>query len=344
MVLGKISIEFGVHATATKWFNLAAKQLHNVQNLTDRVHKATLHHGDDWHHNESIKHWTCIIGGKVTTFEEIIESVDEPNKTITYNIFSEDIGRQYKAFKFILQVIDKDHDGAIIKWSIEYEGIDEEVNPPYDYIEFLHTSSRDCIGATTLDEYRKHVEKDPALERRFQPVKYRFLPDKAIDLIDKVGELQDREIDLKGEISTLVEKGKEMSKAESKISIEFGVHATATKWFNLLAKQLHDVQNLTERVHKAKLHHGDDWHDNESIKHWTSTIGYITYHESIESIDEPNKTMTYKVYGIDKDHGNTIIKWSIEYEGNGEEVDPPYGFIQYLYKSNRDIDGHLLKA
>jgi ATP-dependent Clp protease ATP-binding subunit ClpB len=27
-----------------------------------------------------------------------------------------------------------------------------------------------CIGATTLDEYRQHVEKDPALERRFQPV------------------------------------------------------------------------------------------------------------------------------------------------------------------------------
>ena len=27
-----------------------------------------------------------------------------------------------------------------------------------------------CIGATTLDEYRNHIEKDPALERRFQPV------------------------------------------------------------------------------------------------------------------------------------------------------------------------------
>ena len=27
-----------------------------------------------------------------------------------------------------------------------------------------------CIGATTVGEYRKHVEKDPALERRFQPV------------------------------------------------------------------------------------------------------------------------------------------------------------------------------
>src|SRR5205085_723820 len=28
-----------------------------------------------------------------------------------------------------------------------------------------------CIGATTLDEYRQHIEKDAALERRFQPVK-----------------------------------------------------------------------------------------------------------------------------------------------------------------------------
>lgn len=27
-----------------------------------------------------------------------------------------------------------------------------------------------CIGATTLDEYRQHIEKDPALERRFQQV------------------------------------------------------------------------------------------------------------------------------------------------------------------------------
>src|SRR5208337_596079 len=27
-----------------------------------------------------------------------------------------------------------------------------------------------CVGATTLDEYRKHVEKDAALARRFQPV------------------------------------------------------------------------------------------------------------------------------------------------------------------------------
>ena len=102
-----------------------------------------------------------------------------------------------------------------------------------------------CIGATTLDEYRKYIEKDAALERRFQKVmvdepsveatiailrglqeKYelhhgieitdpaivaaaelshryitdRFLPDKAIDLIDEAGSRIKMEIDSKPEV------------------------------------------------------------------------------------------------------------------------------------------------
>src|SRR5580658_5265502 len=97
-----------------------------------------------------------------------------------------------------------------------------------------------CIGATTLDEYRKHIEKDPALERRFQPVyinepsveetiailrglkeryevhpgiriqdaalvaaatlshRYiadRFLPDKAVDLVDEAASRLRMELD-----------------------------------------------------------------------------------------------------------------------------------------------------
>ena len=102
-----------------------------------------------------------------------------------------------------------------------------------------------CVGATTLDEYRKYVEKDAALERRFQKVlvdepsvestiailrglqeKYelhhgvaitdpaivaaaelshryitdRFLPDKAIDLIDEAASRVKMEIDSKPEV------------------------------------------------------------------------------------------------------------------------------------------------
>jgi ATP-dependent Clp protease ATP-binding subunit ClpB len=101
-----------------------------------------------------------------------------------------------------------------------------------------------CIGATTLDEYKKHVEKDPALARRFQPVyvseptvedtisilrglkeKYeqhhgvriadsaivaaatlsnryitdRFLPDKAIDLVDEAAARLKMQVDSKPE-------------------------------------------------------------------------------------------------------------------------------------------------
>lgn len=101
-----------------------------------------------------------------------------------------------------------------------------------------------CVGATTLDEYRKHVEKDPALARRFQPVfieeptvedtisilrglkeKYeqhhkvrisdsalvaaatlsnryitdRFLPDKAIDLMDEAAARLRMQVDSKPE-------------------------------------------------------------------------------------------------------------------------------------------------
>ena len=101
-----------------------------------------------------------------------------------------------------------------------------------------------CVGATTLDEYRKHVEKDAALARRFQPVfvdeptvedtisilrglkeKYeqhhkvrisdsalvaaatlsnryitdRFLPDKAIDLMDEAASRLRMQVDSKPE-------------------------------------------------------------------------------------------------------------------------------------------------
>jgi len=38
------------------------------------------------------------------------------------------------------------------------------------------------VGATTLDEYRKHIEKDKALERRFQPV---FLSEPSVEIPSK---------------------------------------------------------------------------------------------------------------------------------------------------------------
>lgn len=123
-----------------------------------------------------------------------------------------------------------------------------------------------CIGATTLDEYRKYIEKDPALERRFQPVlvdeptvedtisilrglkeryevyhgvkindsalvsavtlsnRYisdRFLPDKAIDLVDEACALIKTELDsLPAELDELKRKVMQMEIEETALKKE----------------------------------------------------------------------------------------------------------------------------
>jgi len=79
---GKITTEIGVHATAEKWFNLFAKQLHHVQNLAERVHGTKLHHGEDWHHPESIKHWTYVIGNS-TSDNSVTRN---PNVVFSFNL------------------------------------------------------------------------------------------------------------------------------------------------------------------------------------------------------------------------------------------------------------------
>ncbi len=123
-----------------------------------------------------------------------------------------------------------------------------------------------CIGATTLDEYRKYIEKDPALERRFQPVtvnepsvadtisilrglkeryeifhgvrihdraliaaatlsnRYitdRFLPDKAIDLVDEAAAMIRTEIDsMPSEMDSLSRKITQLEIEETALAKE----------------------------------------------------------------------------------------------------------------------------
>ena len=129
-----------------------------------------------------------------------------------------------------------------------------------------------CIGATTLDEYRKHVEKDAALERRFQPVfvgepsvedtiailrglkgryeahhkgvkikdsalvaaaelsqRYiadRFLPDKAIDLVDEAASRLAMELEsVPGEIDEVQRRLMQLELAHRQLAEETEEHA-----------------------------------------------------------------------------------------------------------------------
>jgi len=152
-----------------------------------------------------------------------------------------------------------------------------------------------AIGATTLDEYRKHIEKDPALERRFQPVfvdepseedaisilrglkeKYevhhgvritdgaivaavqlsvryitdRFLPDKAIDLIDEAASKLRIEIDsMPEELDTLERKIKQLEIEREALKRE--KDEASAKRLNELEQELSE---LNEEKNKLKMH------------------------------------------------------------------------------------------
>ena len=175
-----------------------------------------------------------------------------------------------------------------------------------------------CIGATTLDEYRKHVEKDAALARRFQPVfvgepdqtdaisilrglkeKYelhhgvrisdaaiiaavqlsqryiaeRFLPDKAIDLVDEAAsrlrmqidskpeeldELDRRVVQMKIERAALTKETDEMSRERlARLETELGtleeeLSALSARW-QAEKNKLADSQKTQEALEAARL-------------------------------------------------------------------------------------------
>jgi ATP-dependent Clp protease ATP-binding subunit ClpB len=158
-----------------------------------------------------------------------------------------------------------------------------------------------CVGATTLDEYRKHIEKDAALERRFQPVlvqepsvedtiailrglkeryeihhgvrimdsaliaaavlssRYisdRFLPDKAIDLIDEAASRLRIEIDsLPTEIDEVERRIKQLEVERQALKKE---KDKASK--DRLEKLEQELAKLKEESLEMKAH----WHNEKS--------------------------------------------------------------------------------
>jgi ATP-dependent Clp protease ATP-binding subunit ClpB len=151
-----------------------------------------------------------------------------------------------------------------------------------------------CIGATTLDEYRKHIEKDAALERRFQPVivdqpsvedtisilrglkpryevhhgvriqdsalvaaallsnRYitdRFLPDKAIDLVDEAASHRRVELDsTPSEIDALDRRVRQLQVEQEALKKE-----TDTASRERREKVEREIANLSEQLRTMRL-------------------------------------------------------------------------------------------
>jgi ATP-dependent Clp protease ATP-binding subunit ClpB len=151
-----------------------------------------------------------------------------------------------------------------------------------------------CVGATTLDEYRKHIEKDAALERRFQPViidqpsvedtisilrglkqryevhhgvriqdsalvaaavlsnRYitdRFLPDKAIDLVDEAASRRRVELDSKpSEIDALERRILQLQVEQEALKKETDAASRERR-----SRVEQEMANLKEQLHSLKL-------------------------------------------------------------------------------------------
>ncbi|HVV64918.1 MAG TPA: ATP-dependent chaperone ClpB [Rhizomicrobium sp.] len=233
-----------------------------------------------------------------------------------------------------------------------------------------------CIGATTLDEYRKHVEKDAALARRFQPVfvdqptvedtisilrglkeKYevhhgvritdaaivaastlsnryitdRFLPDKAIDLMDEAAsrlrmqvdskpeeldELDRRVIQLKIEREALRKETDKASKdrlaaLEGELGeLEEKATSLTAKW-QQEKKSVQDVQNLKEQLDKARAEVEIAQRRGDFARAGELTYGVIPgLEKQISAIDERNKAALVNEAVTPENIAQVVSRWT----------------------------------
>lgn len=171
----------------------------------------------------------------------------------------------------------------------------------------LARGSLHCIGATTIDEYRKYIEKDAALERRFQPIlvsepsledtisilrgikeKYevhhgvqitdnalvaaatlseryiadRFLPDKAIDLIDEACSR------LRLEIDSMPQELDEIERRLRQLEIEKLSLKKETDKLSLgrLEKVKEEISEISETRNRLKMQWEQEKHELEKIR------------------------------------------------------------------------------
>jgi ATP-dependent Clp protease ATP-binding subunit ClpB len=241
-----------------------------------------------------------------------------------------------------------------------------------------------CIGATTLDEYRKHVEKDAALERRFQPVlvnppsvedtisilrglreryeshhrvrikdsalvaaavlsnRYiadRFLPDKAIDLVDEAA------AKLRTEITSMPAELDEISRRVTQLEIERTalkkeIDAASRDRLQKLEKELTDLNgqrdalqaqwqaekeavqklgNLREQINKTKaeIEHAERLARSGDSKQLelVSRLQYGTLPELERQLKAEEAILTHKQIG-----GQKLLKEEVDEEDIAEVI------------------------
>lgn len=268
-----------------------------------------------------IKNNPCLIGepgvGKTAVVEGLAQRIVEGNipeilkskRVISLDLTSMIAGAKYRGefeerLKKTMEEIVKDKDIIIfideIHTIIGAGGAEGAIDASNILKPALARGEIQCIGATTIDEYRKYIEKDSALERRFQPInvgepskeetleilkglrdKYeahhrveitdealkasvnlsdryitdRFMPDKAIDLIDEgAAKVRIQSLTTPPDLKDLEEKIENIGKEKEE--------AIRVQDFERAAKLRDQERSLKEQLNNKK----DNWDTQNSIK------------------------------------------------------------------------------
>ncbi|MBX7146663.1 MAG: ATP-dependent chaperone ClpB [Alphaproteobacteria bacterium] len=233
-----------------------------------------------------------------------------------------------------------------------------------------------CVGATTLDEYRKYIEKDAALARRFQPVyinepsvidtisilrglkeKYelhhgvritdsalvaaatlsnryisdRFLPDKAIDLVDEaasklrmqldskpehIDELDRKIIQLKIEQEALKKENDKASKERlqkllDEISILESQSTVLTKQWQEEKNKLTDIQKTKEKLEQAKIELDQAQRSGNLAKAGEIAYGIIPgLNKKLEEAEQTTGNQMLNEVVRDTDVASVVSRWT----------------------------------
>lgn len=91
--------------------------------------------------------------GKKQSAKEKVETIDDDNKVITYSVFDGEVGESYKSLKAILQVIDKEQGGGIVKWTFEYEKLKQDITiaSPNSYLDFSAKVTKDIDAHIVME-------------------------------------------------------------------------------------------------------------------------------------------------------------------------------------------------
>ncbi len=201
-----------------------------------------------------------------------------------------------------------------------------------------------CIGATTLDEYKKYIERDPALERRFQPVKVgepsitdtieilyglrtryeqhhqlvisdealdaaaklseryiadRFLPDKAIDLIDEAGSRVRLRYSMQSPARQLKQDLRQVTQAKSE-AVESQDFEAANRLRDQeldLQSQIQQIQRTEQQLENQPIVSAEDI--AQVVQAWTGIpVNQITESESV-MLQHLEATLHERVIGQD---------------------------------------------